>query len=315
MLWQLPGNNTAPLGQPTTPTAGKKTIKLNSTTLKIAKPGYNVDTATDDQVAFDSSNRPMKVIAGADVALNASGNTEYDTGITLGDEILADVHFYSGSTIFYPCNPTNFNFGPNYYFSGTKIIFTPRNGATRARFMIYLEDEVAPSSGSNKVWRQFNDGTQDVVQFLKPGSANPPRFSDIIIDTRWPAVQILDEGYFTVGNGQLTHVRSFDGSGMFPMVKYMTVHGAGAANGGAHWSSMVRVPFVKTMVVDDDYRGGDSSYCTLTSSAATFHTFKGNYADRYRDDDNPEDDYPYVTEYPPWPIVGIRYYVLGIPTP
>lgn len=81
--------------------------------------------------------------------------------------------------------------------------------------MLYLEDNSAPTSGSYKVWRQFNDGTQDVVQFLRPGAANPPSWADIIIDTRWPAVQILAEGYFTVnsGNDVITDV-PFDGAGM-----------------------------------------------------------------------------------------------------
>ena len=227
--------------------------------------------------------------------------------------MVADVHFYSGSSIYYPANPVDQTFGCDYYFSGTNIVFTNRNDATRARFMIYAEDLSAPTSGTNKVLRQFTEGGVDVVQFLRPGSDDPPSFSDIIIDTRYPGTQILAEGYISVGTGQLTHEVNLP-SGFFPMVKYMTVHGAGskATFDQDSYTARSRIPFVKRLVMQSNYNTGDSTYCLLTSAKATFYTFKGNMVDYYREQDG---NHTFHADYDSSPIVGIRYFIFGIPTP
>ncbi|WQO65071.1 hypothetical protein U8C40_18550 [Sinorhizobium medicae] len=308
VVWNLPGDSTAVDEALALAPNGKKTFKISPSFMKIAKPGYDVETATAAQLAFDSTRIPVKVIKAADIAL-PSGVSYYETGITLPDMVALDVHFYSGSTIMYPTNPADLDFGAEYWFDGSRIYFDASQ-SMRARFMLYLEDNSAPTSGSYKVWRQFDDGTQDVVQFLRPGAANPPSWADIIIDTRWPAVQILAEGYFTVnsGNDVITDV-PFDGAGMFPMVKYITTHGAGSRSNLGSWANIYKLPFIKRLkyTYSGQSHAGESSYCELTANNARFHTFRGNVGDYYQDDSL---DWQTDGAYPP---VGIRYFIFGIP--
>lgn len=316
VTWNLPGNNVA-VGSPSLPPNGSKTLVIKSDQFKIAKPGYNVDTATGAQVAFDASNIPVKVLRSGDIALPA-GVSYYETGVTLPDTVALDVHFYDGATITYPNNPKSVDFGATYWFDGSRIGFNA-TASMRARFMLYMEDNTPPANGSNKVFRQFNDGTQDVVQFLRPGSSDPPTWADIIVDSRYPAVQILAEGYFTVpvGNGALTDI-PFDGNGMFPMVKYVTEHGAGNGASVGHnnvpisWTGMFRLPFLKVLkyvAPGGQSHAGESSYCQLTANNARFVTFRGNVGDYYNRQDSPG-TWATSGAYAP---IGIRYYIFGIP--
>ncbi|USJ24735.1 hypothetical protein [Ensifer adhaerens] len=315
VVWNLPGNSDALDEAPPLAPNGTKTIRISSQAMKIAKPGYNVDTATVQQLAFDSTRLPVKVIAAGDIAL-PSGVSFYETGIALPDMIALDVHFYTGSVINYPSSPVNLDFGAEYWFDGTKIYFDATQ-AMRARFMLYLEDNSAPTGGSNKVLRQFTEAGVDVVQFLRPGSANPPSWADIIIDSRWPQVQILAEGYFNVAAGNdVTVDVPFDGNGMFPLVKYITAHGSGGNQTlgftvFGSWQAMYRLPFIKRLkyIYNGQAHAGESTYCELTANNARFHTFRGNVGDYYNRDDSPG---TWRTEgaYPP---TGIRYYIFGIP--
>ena len=141
------------------------------------------------------------------------------------------------------------------------------------------------------------------------------------MDSRWPCIQILKEGYISVGTGVLTHTVNFDGAGCFPMVKYMTVHGAGN-NSGTNllvnsWSKRVRMPFIHLCASRkggwSGGHAGDSTYCSFTNSQVVFRTFRGQPTRRYYDDLEDLNNNVVSYEYDPSPIVGIRYYILGIP--
>lgn len=310
VVWNLAGNEEASKeAQPLAP-KGTKSVILRSDAMIIAKPGYNAETANEWQVAFDSRRVPVKVIAAADIALPA-GESFYDTGITLPADIALDVHFYTGSVIMYPCNPVDMDFGAEYWFSGSRIYFNATQ-AMRARFMLYLDAGDSPTNGSNRVLKTFTEGGVDVVQFLRPGSANPPSWADIIIDTRRPCVQIITEGYFSIPVGSpIETVINFDAAGMFPMVKYMTKHGASSEDSVGSWSESIRLPSVRRLVVP--YQGkadcGDSTHCRLSQTSATFVTHRGNVGDYYNDADNPGTGKTEGCDQP----LGIRYYILGIP--
>lgn len=327
-LWDLPGTN-VPItdGAPIAPIAGATVIQIDSAGARVAKPGHDLNNITrPSQLAFDSARSPTKIIGSGDIACPI-GVTNYDIGVTIPANAQADVHFYSGSTIAYPMSPTGTIdqlYGAEYWFEGSRIRFNNPNSACRARFVIYANSTEAVSSGNNDVLRQFEENGENVVQLLRPGAANPPRFADIVVDSRWPCIQILAEGYIPVGTGILTHTVNFNAAGCFPMVKYTTVHGAGSfgQNIGAanvdSWSARARVPFFSRCAVRNGptWEGnicGNATWCTLTQSQAVFRTYRGQPIRReyfsLSDYDSGNPDLMYDTN----PLVGIRYYILGIP--
>lgn len=328
-VWNLPGNNTAILdGTPLTPIQDAAVVRISSDGARVAKPGFDLDNITrPSQLAFDSARSPTKIIGSGDIAC-PNGVTTHSIGVAIPTNAQADVHFYSGSTISYPMSPTNTTdqlFGAEYWFEGQNIRFNNPNAACRARFIIYADSTEAVTSGDNDVLRQFTVGGENVVQLLRPGASSTPRFSDIVVDSRWPCIQILSQGYIPVSTGVLTHTVNFNASGCFPMIKYMTVHGGGTSgpNSGAGgvdtWGARVRVPFFARCAVRNgaSWEGnicGSATWCTLTQSQAVFRTYRGQpvrleyftasqYASR-------SPDVLYDTN----PVVGIRYYIIGIPT-
>lgn len=319
VTWSLPGDDNPIIdGAPLAPVTGQIAVQIDSARCRVAKPGYNLPTATETQLAFDSSKRPPKVIAAADIAL-PSGTSSYDLGRSLPAGSLPDVYFYTATdALYFPTNPTDFVKGAEYWIDGQFLRFSNPNGACRARFIIIAGNDEPPTSGSNKVWHEFEEGGQPVMQFLRPGASANPSFGDIIVDSRWPCLQMLAEGYIPVGNGALQHVVPINAAGMFPIVKYTTVHGG--VGGFRTWSKEIRAPRTRRIGL---YRtgwqaiqdAGDSTYCRVTSTEARFFTFKGSPIAKFYENAQAFDQNRPSTEGDPNPILGIRYYVFGIPAP
>lgn len=155
-----------------------------------------------------------------------------------------------------------------------------------------------------------------MVQFLRPGAAANPSFADVVLDSRWPALQILAEGYqiidgqpnytppASVNPGQSFTV-NFNNFGLFPFVKYTTLHVDGV-NG---FSAKPAATFITENYNNQlQYHQGNSTYCVLSGSQATFWTFNGNPSLERTNQNN-----QWVFDYPPDAIIGIRYFILGIP--
>ncbi|MEQ1407785.1 hypothetical protein ABK249_22960 [Neorhizobium sp. Rsf11] len=323
VVWNLPGDETELVDPPAVaPVPGQKTIQINASHCRAAKPGYDVRTATPSQLAFDSSNRPVKIVRAADIAV-PSGASEYDLGMTLPVNTVIDLHLYKGGTIYYPLNPADTSFGVQYWLEGTKIKFSNGSDACRARFMVLAFDDTPPTAGSNKVFRQFVEGGQNVIQLLRPGSADPVAFADVVVDSRWPALQLLAEDYIPVtANGHQTYSVPIDGAGMFLFVKFRTVHG-GAGNPAVNgsYAKAVRQPQVAFYSANGvsgfSVSGitGDSAYCTLTDSQVVFHTHRGAPVRAYFNDLQALDSNQVSYDYDGAPILGIRYYVFGLAQP
>lgn len=323
-VWRLPGDETAILhGQQRPPVAGMDSIVIDSTALKVAKTGYNVHTATPTQLAINTANNPAKIVAADDISLPSNATTSYNTGFTLPAGTVVEVHYYEGGTVYYPASPAGSTFGADYYISGSNIVFVNAGRACRARFMVVAHDGSPPTVGNNDVLRQFNDGKQDVVQFLKPNAAANPSFADIALDSRWPCIQILAEGTINLTSGAKTYEVPFNGSGVFPMVKYMTIHGAGRVvdtYGGItfNYSKRIRQPFTAVTYIDRPStpygwtETGDCTYCKLTTNKATFHSFLGRPTEVYYNDMEDFDRNRVSYEYDPNPPTSIRYYIFGI---
>jgi hypothetical protein len=316
IVWRLPGDNT-PIkdGAPKAPVPGQRSVEITKDFCRVAKPGYDVRQATPTQLAFDSSGRPLCAIGGGDIAIPL-GTTQYDLGFPVTANMLADIFPYQNDVVTFPMGRLNTALEIEYWFSGSSIYFRNALGSdVRVRFIVFANDKEPLTTGTNKVFRQFTSGGQNVMQLLRPGAGQSPAFRDIMLDSRWPALQILAEGYQAIASrpratppsganqGQSFSV-NFNPSGFLPIVKYMTVH--------QHESEGKCVKFPQTLITENYngravYHQGNSTYCKIDGGTATFWTFNGNPSfERYAENQ-------WKFDYVPDPIIGIRYYILGIP--
>lgn len=316
-FWNLPANNVPLNDAPTlTPVSGQKSIKINPGEFKVAKPGYSVDTATGSEVAFSSERRPVKIIKSGDVLLAGGGGTlSVDLGITVSDKMVAYVHCYvDGGAVYWPAHPLHPINGVTYRFSGQSIVFTNNNQTCRVRYFVIAEDDQPATSGTNKVFQQFTAGGEEVVQILSPGSADPPRLADIVIDSRWPMLTLLDEGWFDVSNGAQVHTATFSNPGMLPMVVYNLM----CVRAEAPTFLMKKAPYVKRFrhaIYEPDRQAGDSTYAEINPNGTEvkFYTYRGRPVDSYYRNLTEASAFIRTVVPDPFPIFGLRYYVFGIP--
>ncbi|APO74277.1 hypothetical protein AM571_CH01442 [Rhizobium etli 8C-3] len=332
IVYNLPGDDADILYPATTPVPGQKVVQITSDFCRVAKPGYAV-TDIAAKLAFDSSNRPAKVIASGDIALPSGVVTTFDFSANLvginvdSSSIVVDVIQYKGSTIVFPATipDDEDDYGCPYRVNGQTIEFNNTGSACRARFIVIAQDDSPPTSGSNKVFRQVTIGGDPVFQFLRPGAASTPNLADVIIDSRWPCLQIIKTGVFSIPNSSgAAHNTdiAFTSAGLFPFVKYHTIHPAGplpfsnslgTVNSSASVQKIIRLPQVAAGFVRNGESGAKTSYisgettvCELTTNRARFVTYRGGpYRKQY--DDGIE------TISVRNPATQIRYYIFGIP--
>jgi hypothetical protein len=326
IVWNLPGDETALKDPPLTPVPGQMTVQISKDYCRVAKPGYDVRTATRTQLAFDSSNRPLKVIYANDIAVPSGSMsldmTPYLSGIAVSGELVVDISSYQGSALYYPISPitSNVDFGVRYAVSANTILLNNPYAACRARIIVFAIDASVASAGSNRVLKQFNDGTQDVVQFLRPGAADPPNLADVIVDSRWPTLRVIKEGTISLSSGNgVQYVVPFDSTGFFPIVKYMTIHGGGSnAQFSGSFSKRVRFPYLSRIYASGvgapgAVNSGGSTFCQLTSAQAIFTSYVGNPRQYDCNEIIGSPGYSFSTVAENNPPYAIRYYILGIP--
>jgi hypothetical protein len=302
IIWNLPADNSPiPDSTPVAPAPGQRMVEITKDFCRVAKPGFDVRTATPTQFAFDSSRRPASVLKGGDEYLPA-GTTAFELGFPVTANMVCDMILYDDVIVF-PMSQYGRSLIAEYWFSGTKLFAYNAAGIPcRIRFLVMAFDSTPPTAGANKVFRQFKDGAEDVVQFLRPGAAANPSFADIVIDSRWPALQILAEGYQTIAgqpnytppnsvNPGQSFTVNFNNFGLFPFVKYTTLHIQGE-NG-------LSVKPASTFITENynnqlQYHQGNSTYCVMSGSQATFWTFNGNPSLERTNQNN-----QWVMDYPP----------------
>lgn len=319
-VWNLPGDNTAIDKAPKiTGTSGVKAIKINPSEFKIARQGYSADTATYEKLSFSAERRPAKVIAAGDVAISANSTHTVECEIDLNDVVVVEQAMYVSTPVTFPF-PYNlyiddtWNF--EYQVTGSTVVFyNDTNQTYRVRYLIIAADDAPRTSGSNKVFRQIDVSGEKVFQVLRPGAADPPSLADIIIDSRWPSIPILAEGYLDVQAAYLANptagyqtftVNFLNPSGLFPFIKFAVLRETGVSGKYVACPPVVRKR-VGPMSGGSDFSrlGGDTTYCTLPSNTqAVFHTFRGRIIE-LGSSQAVSDNHP---------TVGLRYYIFGIPS-
>lgn len=315
VVWNLPGDIT-PLPAPLASQPGQRSITINKNGLRVAKPGFDVDVATDAQLAVSSSIRPTKIVAADDIAIPV-GASEYMLSVPIPINSVCDVQYYTGDELVYPALPRTSPVGAQWRLLSDRIQFQNSGIACRARFVVIVNDQVSQTVGDNDVFRQFEVNGENVVQFLRPGAANPPAFSDIVIDSRWPALRILAEGYFTVEAGAQVKNVPINTEGYFPFIKMMVTTAGRSASSGPFtieaYQGCVRPATVSMSKLNgnDWFETGDTTYARVTANNVAFHSYRGRpkyYFWYYSDRSGWRLDTVYPDE-----VLGIRYYIFGIP--
>ncbi|MEN5297533.1 hypothetical protein ABE530_04155 [Brucella sp. TWI559] len=237
-FWDLPANET-PIPKPSAPVvAGQEVVRLDSNGLIITRPGFTVDNSSGRQRIIDSTRNPPFCIMADEIKNIPAGGAYYvpaPYGVTLTESMFVDiVAGIAGRDYILPM------FDRELYDTNQDVLITYRldpggvtffnesaNIAVNIRYLVYCNDLMPPSIGGNQVMRRvFND-----IQIKKPGSSDTsPAFNDILLDTRFPATQILREEYIPASQfnegasnamyGEKAKTINFNGNGMlvFPKV-------------------------------------------------------------------------------------------------
>ena len=179
-------------------------------------------------------------------------------------------------------------------------------------FIVFNIDPEPQTTGGNEIIRRVNVGGKEEIQIKKPNSSDSnPKVSDLLLDTRFPTMQIIQEGAIPLHEftddpenqwllGRVAKQINFNNNGFTPFVKfslvfedrihppimsraynYMTSTGA---DGGSRFSSLARVRNnnVKFWINPDSW-----SSIRLYESKIRVEWFGGN-------------------------PIGIRYYIFGV---
>ncbi|MGO4831986.1 hypothetical protein AB4144_06755 [Rhizobiaceae sp. 2RAB30] len=314
----LPVNNVNyPTVAPGTPVSGQKMVRIERTLVKMSKPGYNVDTATDDQCIFNSDKLPMKIMKTGVVNIAAGATLSIPMGRTLAGTTFVDYQTSRVSTqAWVPPLPEDWSseIWTQYRFSGTNLVLWNRAAlAVWVRYIVMAQDDLAPSVGTAKILdANFGTGT---ITLRRPGSAGT-RFADTILDSDLTYMPIIANDYLGIGSSTVTDdtrvgnrmwtVTWANPGNAFTPYLMMRLHVRNRANNAIQ---MYMPPFAKKM---EQY----SAYAASTFIASVEQTRARIYCNNNAT--APEDARritppAYTIDYWDWEPIGLRYYVFALP--
>jgi len=328
-IWELPDRN-QPLASPTgTPVAGQQNFLFSPTLIKVVRPGFDVATATGRQVILDSNRVPAKIIRAGQVSIAAGASVTVTTDFALDDTTFVDFNVFAQG--YGNAWPSVLGIGPNrdysvdfeYAISGNSVILYNSGGYTLdVRYMICGDSAAGGTTGGNEWWRVV---AGNHWQIKRPGSSDTsPSLSDILFDSRFSYVPIIAEGYLatadfteSVPSGELKYGEraktiSFANTGFVPFVKYVVVHQWIPASGSTE--TRTRAPRSELLTgygTSNQWFGRQTNQGTvalISDTSVKFfvspsNPFRVNYSGQTVTQPNPKT-----------PILGIRYYIFGIPT-
>lgn len=319
--WELPIEN-VPLAPPVgTPTAGQKNVQITPSIVRIARPGFDVGSATGRRLILDSTRIPAKIIAAGEVTIAANSTATVNSRFPLTPETYLDFHICRVGDLM--CQPAFLPSGTakdkqlNFSYTVNAASVTLINGGDDAlivRYMLLADDASAPSTGGSKVMFRSNDGVSDFLQIKRPGSSDvSTKLNDIMLDTRLSSLQLVAEGYLGVAAftesptsaayGSVAKTISFANSGFKPFVKYTVV-----------FPDEVRQPItrlLRSFLVSgfNNVQANIGSVAIINDTSVKFHLAPGNPTS-LRLDANNQVEARYTQPDP----IGIRYYIFALPT-
>lgn len=300
-----------------------ETLRLDANGFILTRPGYSVASSTGiGQRIIDSNVSPsLCVMFGDTPSIPAGSNLLISppSGVVLSDTAVADF-LYKGSgqdfynPPFWPSAATT-RFDVSYVINSSGLrIYNDGDVAMTVRYAVFNTDLNGTSTGGNEVLLRGTSGGEDFIQIKKPGTSDPAsKPNDILVDTRFPTMQIIKEGFLpaslftTSGNenpviyGVQTYTVPFEAPGMTPYLKYCLV-----------FNDYI-LPPINTKKYDTSIgtwamgrSSNQSCLARLTNNSVKFWMNKGEWSERWWSGGSPSEN-----KDGPDPL-GIRYYIFGV---
>ncbi|MFC7067557.1 hypothetical protein [Brucella rhizosphaerae] len=252
MIWDLPCNN-VPIPRPSgTPVTGQVAFMVDQPRVKLARPGFEINSASGRQLILDSDRTPIKCVMMGTTPQIQPGNSYYAAKPVLIDFDLSPsmvcdtIVSLNGWDFAIP--PVNLNSGfteertwVHYRVDAGGIWFTVTGTlAATIRFMLHATGRAGRTSGGSDITRGVNG---KYFQIKRPGSSDvAPGYNDILVDTRFSAVTVLADNYVprsSFTSGESVHWRygsvgrriNFDAQGLFVFPKVIYDFGNFYRNG------------------------------------------------------------------------------------
>ncbi|MGH6773128.1 hypothetical protein [Brucella tritici] len=238
--WDLPANN-APIPAPgATPVVGQEMLRISPSIFVLTRRGFEVDNSAGRQRLIDSARIPnMCVMMGQTdlIQANSSVYVPRRTEFPLHESMFVDtIIALQGLDFTIPAvdrtaNKTGRQMRVYYRIDPNGIAFSVEGDyAVYVRYMIYATSTQAQTSGGSAVMRSLEGGH---VQIKRPGSSdNAPSGNDVLFDTRFPSVRVMNEGWIPASSfstasvldgqyGSHAAIVNFNGTGQFIFPKVM----------------------------------------------------------------------------------------------
>jgi len=295
--------------------ADKLIVRIAPDEVRIAKPGFDVATATRDQLLLSSDKVPMKVVATGSFTLAASGTLSIPVAVPISPRCVVEAQVnVTGQTLLLPPYPDN-NVDEikleHRIVSGAIEFRNQSTVSLDCRFFVLADDINLATSGSAKVIEVVADSH---VLIRRPNSAGTVD-RDVLLDTRAAFLPIVAQGWVAAADiteasdvaryGSHKYVVSFANGGFHPLVIARAKYEINEAPGTYVWTDF----FAKN--VDDLNTFSSSSFVAkVNETSVVFYVDRDGTRDedRYRDEAIIRQ-----TTLSQLTLIGFRHYVFAVP--
>lgn len=328
--WGLPFEKGQYYSTPTgAPAVGKVLARITNKGFRVAHSGFDVRTATRDQMMITSGKNIAQLVKSGTVyvANNATVSIPLPSGIVYDESVFIQlVALTSGYNYTYPLIDSYFNlYGQNSIRKGSQARISGsnleiKNETLNARTYLYMvisshvTDDDFVATGTQAV-RTVEAGGERYIQFNRLGASTPPKLSDVLFDSRFPRISLVAQGEWSIPSPSVE-------SGTLQAVKTHTVNftNLGGWVPFPIWICETHIPpsgdqtlvkkggpqvqyFTQENSVNVSRYGGDTTFANVTSTSVTFNSYAGHY-------EYPGLDGGGFSNYRPFN--HLKYYILAI---